>query len=136
MSLGIGAFAEKDFEDAGIVSYKYGVYNLNESKLRNQAHIADGTIIINKECFVEPEIHDKIKRINGRKKKVSVRVPREVDIVELIRNERIIIENSKFSRKMLYEENHTDVMAFRLISLIFKGYQTDSVIPDHVGFDK
>lgn len=136
MSLGIGAFAEKDFEDAGIVSYKYGVYNLNESELRNPAHIADGTIIIYKECFVEPEIHYKIKRINGRKKKVSVRVPREVDIVELIRNERIIIENSRFSRKLLNEDNHTDVMAYRLISLIFKAYQTDGIIPEHMIFHK
>ncbi len=136
MSIGIGAFAEKIFEDDEIVSYNYGVYDLNEPELHNLAHIADGTIIIYKECFVEPEIHYKNKRINGRKKKISVRIPREVDIIELIRNEKIIIENSRFSNKMLYEENHTDVMAYRLISLIFKGYQTDSVIPDNIGFDK
>ena len=135
MSLGTGAFAEKNFEDEEIVSYNYGVYDLNEAELRNPAHIADGTIIIKKECFVEPEIHEKIKRIKGRKKKASVSVPREVDIVELIHNEKIIIENSRFSRKMLYEENHTDVMAYRLISLIINMYQTDHVIPDHVGFD-
>lgn len=135
MSIGIGAFAEKIFEDEEIVSYNYGVYDLNEPELRNLAHIADGTIIIYKECFVEPEIHYKNKRINGRKKKISVRIPREVDIVELIRNEKIIIEKSRFSHKMLYEENHTDVMAYRLISIIINIYQTDDVIPDHVGYD-
>lgn len=135
MSLGTGAFAEKNYEDEEIVSYNYGVYNLNEPELRNLAYIADGTIIIKKECFVEPEIHYMNKRINGRKKKISVRIPREVDIVALIRNEKIIIENSRFSRKILYEENHTDVMAYRLISLIINMYQTDHVIPDHVGYD-
>lgn len=56
MSLGTGAFAEKIFEDDEIVSYNYGVYDLNEPELRNLAYIADGTIIIKKECFVEPEI--------------------------------------------------------------------------------
>ena len=135
MSLGTGAFAEKNYEDEEIVSYNYGVYNLNEPELRNSAYIADGTIIIKKECFVEPEIHDKKKRINGRKKKIPVRIPREVDIIELIRNEKIIIENSRFSRKILYEENHTDVMAYRLISMIINMYQTDDVTPDHVGYD-
>lgn len=135
MSLGTGAFAEKNYEDEEIVSYNYGVYNLNEPELRNLAYIADGTIIIKKECFVEPEIHYLNKRINGRKKKISVRIPREVDIVDLIRNEKIIIENSRFSRKILYEENHTDVMAYRLISMIINMYQTDDVIPDHVGYD-
>ena len=30
MSIGIGAFAEKIFEDDEIVSYNYGVYDLNE----------------------------------------------------------------------------------------------------------
>ena len=49
MSLGTGAFAEKNYEDEEIVSYKYGVYNLNEPELRNLAYIADGTIIIKKE---------------------------------------------------------------------------------------
>lgn len=135
MSLGTGAFAEKIFEDDEIVSYNYGVYDLNEPELRNLAYIADGTIIIKKECFVEPEIHYMNKRINGRKKKISVRIPSEVDIVDLIRNEKIIIENSRFSRKILYEENHTDVMAYRLISMIINMYQTDDVIPDHVGYD-
>ena len=135
MSLGTGAFAEKNYEDEEIVSYNYGVYNLNEPELHNLAHIADGTIIIYKECFVEPEIHYMNKRINGRKKKISVRIPSEVDIVDLIRNEKIIIENSRFSRKILYEENHTDVMAYRLISMIINMYQTDDVIPDHVGYD-
>lgn len=135
MSLGTGAFAEKNYEDEEIVSYNYGVYNLNEPELRNLAYIADGTIIIKKECFVEPEIHYMNKRINGRKKKISVRIPREVDIVDLIRNEKIIIENSRFSRKILYEENNTDVMAYRLISMIINMYQTDDVIPEHVGYD-
>ena len=43
MSLGTGAFAEKNYEDEEIVSYNYGVYNLNEPELRNSAYIADGT---------------------------------------------------------------------------------------------
>lgn len=135
MSLGIGVFAYRDLEDEDMVLYNYGVYDLNDPELRNSEHITDGSIIILKECFVEPEIHSKIKRINARKKRVSVRVPRYVDIVDLIRNESIIIENSRSCWKMLYEDDHTDIMAFRLVSLMFNKYQTDSVIPDHVRLD-
>ena len=62
MSIGIGAFAKKVAEDKKMVMYEYGGYNLNDPRYRNAEHLSDGTITILKECFVEPEIHKKLKR--------------------------------------------------------------------------
>jgi hypothetical protein len=135
MSLGIGAFANKVFEDNDVVSFKYGVYNMNEQELQNQSHISDGSITILKKTFVEPEIHNKIKRINGRKKKISIRVTKEVDISGLLRNKSIAIENSRFCWKTIEDESRADIMALRLVSKIFMQYQTDSVIPELISFD-
>lgn len=61
MSRGIGAHAKKVLEDDETVIYEYGGYNLNEPEYWNENHILDGTITIQKNCFVEPEIHEKLK---------------------------------------------------------------------------
>ena len=62
MSRGIGAHAKKVLEDDETVIYEYGGYNLNETEYWNENHILDGTITIQKNCFVEPEIHEKLKK--------------------------------------------------------------------------
>ena len=62
MSRGIGAHAKKVLEDDEIVVFEYGAYNLNEPEFRNEAHVYDGYITVLKECFIEPEIHEKVKR--------------------------------------------------------------------------
>lgn len=73
MSIGIGAFAKKVAEDKKMVMYEYGGYNLNDPRYRNAEHLSDGTITILKECFVEPEIHKKLKRQPFRKKKIIIK---------------------------------------------------------------
>ena len=56
MSMGIGACAYIIAEDDKSVIYKYGGFNLNDPKYRNDERLYDGTIMIQKECFAEPEI--------------------------------------------------------------------------------
>ncbi|MGN1120960.1 MAG: hypothetical protein ACI4RV_01255, partial [Eubacteriales bacterium] len=62
MSIGIGANANLVLQDDKKVIYKYGGYNLNEEPFKNEAHICDGTITVQRSCFLEPEIHEKLKK--------------------------------------------------------------------------
>ncbi len=38
-------------QDENTVIYQYGAYNLNESQYRNEKHLADGVIIIDKTFY-------------------------------------------------------------------------------------
>ena len=77
MSRGIGAYANKIFEDNETVIYEYGGYNLNAAEYRNENHLCDGSITILKRCFAEPEIHQKLKKMpSGRKKLVAKQIGR------------------------------------------------------------
>ena len=94
MSRGIGAHANLLLQDDKTVIYEYGGYNLSEEKYRNEAHIYDGTITIQRSCFLEAEIHEKIKKMpSGKKKLVTKRVPVEVDYPRYTEDGLIIIEN-------------------------------------------
>lgn len=73
MSRGIGAHAKIVLEDDVIVIYEYGGYNLNEPEFRNEAHVYDGYITVLKECFIEPEIREKVKKMPSGRKKWSLR---------------------------------------------------------------
>ena len=85
MSRGIGGSCRIVEEDEHTVIYEYGGYNLNKPEYRNPDRICDGLITIEKSALVEPEIHIKIKRMQGGNKKVvTKRVPREVPYIELI----------------------------------------------------
>ena len=59
MSRGFGAYAKLIAEDESSVIYEYGSYNLNEPGHSNDEHIKDGTITIQKNCFVDSEIQRK-----------------------------------------------------------------------------
>ena len=69
MSRGIGGSCRIVEEDEHTVIYEYGGYNLNKSEYRNPDRICDGLITVDKNVLVEPEIHTKIKRTQGGKKK-------------------------------------------------------------------
>lgn len=56
MSKGIGTNANLIFQDDTTIIYEYGNYNLNEEDLKDSNHIYDGTITIQKSCFLEPKI--------------------------------------------------------------------------------
>lgn len=68
MSRGIGAFVKLVLEDSETVIYEFGSYNLNDARYYNEEHICDGIITIARNCFAEPEIHEKMKKMpSGRK---------------------------------------------------------------------
>lgn len=51
MSIGIGAHANLIAEDKNTVMYEYGSYNLNDPQFRNENHLLDGFITIQRTCF-------------------------------------------------------------------------------------
>ncbi len=133
MSMGIGTFANKLREDADVVIYEYGSYNLNEVGFENKSRICDGSIAINKTCFIEPEIHKKLKKMPcGRKKIITKRIPVSVDYMTMIRDGLIIIENCGNCWRTTDDENYIDVMASRLLFYIFNKYQKYGEIPEHI----
>lgn len=93
MSMGVGAFADLVLEDENTLIYQYGGFNLNEAEYENASRISDGLITINKSCLVEPEIHEKLKRLpSGRKKPIVKRIPVCVDYPKMIKG-MITVEN-------------------------------------------
>lgn len=110
MSLGYGGSCKRELEDENMIIYSYSSYNLNEEQFRNSDRIYDGTITINKSCLIEAEIHEKIKKMpNGRKKLIVKRIPKSIDIFEMIAQGQIQIENSKNTWEMLQSFDYTPV---------------------------
>lgn len=134
MSRGIGGNCRIVEEDEHTVTYEYGGYNLNKPEYRNPDHICDGLITIDKNALVEPEIHTKIKRTQGGKKKsVTKRVPRDVPYIELIESGKIEIQNCGNCWQTL--QSGKDMIAFHLIFKIFNMYQEDGILPSTVSYN-
>ena len=136
MSRGFGACANKIIEDSEIVVYEYGGYNLNDPKYWNEDHLYDGSITIAKKCFVEPEIHQKLKKMpSGRKKLVVKRIPVSVDFGQMIEDGLIEVQSCSNCWQLTEDEPHIDIMVCRLLLKLFDQYQEDGIIPEHVGVD-
>jgi len=134
MSLGYGGACELIEINDRAVTYAYGPYNLNEGEYRNSEHIYDGRIIISRDAFVEPEIHQRIHRKpNGKKHVVVKRVRKDVDYSALLVAGKIVIENSRFCWR-IYPSGH-GMIALRLIFRIFDSYQDTGELPERVGYN-
>ena len=133
MSRGIGARANLVLEDEKTVMYEYGGYNLNEPEYRNEDHVYDGTITISRDCFAEPEIHAKLKKMpSGRKKLIIKRIPVSVDYP--ISDGRIIIENCSNCWQCTPDEN-IDVMALHILFYLFRQYQEEGKMPEYISYN-
>ena len=136
MSIGIGAFAKKAAEDTNTVIYEYGGYNLNDPRYWNKERLCDGAIIIQRDCFVEPEIHEKTKRLpSGRKKIVVKRIPVPVEYGKMLKDGRIVVDNSSNCWRTTDDELKVDVIACRLLHYIFLRYQDEGEIPELVSYN-
>lgn len=136
MSRGIGAYANLILQDDNTVIYEYGGYNLNEEKYRNEAHIYDGTITIQRSCFLEPEIHEKIKKMpNGKKKPVDKRVTVEVDYPRYIEDGLIVIGNCSNCWKTTNDEKYIDIMALHILYYLFLRYQEQGKMPEYISYN-
>lgn len=136
MSIGIGAHANKIADDDHTVIYEYGGYNLNDPKYRNEDHIYDGTITIQRECFAEPEIHEKLKKMpSGKKKLITKRIPVTVHYGEMIEDGRIVVENCSNCWRTSENYFHIDVMASKILFYIFLRYQEEGEIPEMISYN-
>ena len=89
-------------------------------------------ITIQKECFQEQEIHQKLKRMpSGRKRLVTKKIPVDVDYPTMIDKGLITIENSKYAWHLC--EDGVNIMAYRVIRKILYEYQTEGKIPELIG---
>lgn len=133
MSRGFGGSARMVLQDENTVVYEYAPFNLNEPEYRNGDHIYDGLITISKDSLVEPEIHEKLKRMpSGRKKLIVKRIRRDVDYTALLAAGKIIVENSRFCWHMVGTEKNIGMMAMRIIFRIYGHYQDEGVLPETV----
>ncbi len=136
MSIGIGAYAKKIAEDDSSVIYEYGGYNLNDPRYRNEDHIYDGIITIQKDCFIEPEIHEKVKKMpSGRKKTITKRILVEVHYDEMLTEGRITIENCSNCWHTTEDDLKVDIMACHLLFWIFRSYQEEGAIPGSYSYN-
>jgi hypothetical protein len=127
MSHGYGGDAFKLSEDSNQVLYTYGVYNYNEPYIPNTPTIRDGSFTIDKSSLVEPEIHTKIKKINGKKKEIIKKIPKYIDFCEIYESGAIHVENSKFC--FAKSEYDIDYIAITLITKVYNYYQELGTLP-------
>ena len=86
MSLGEGAKAYIVLQDDQTVMYMYGCFSSYYDKNWGEPVDCDGLITIQKECFQEPEIHQKLKRMpSGRKRLVTKKIKNAEDTVEAMK---------------------------------------------------
>ena len=136
MSIGIGAVAKLISQGNNCVIYQYGGYNLNEEEYMNAKRIYDGKIIIQICCFQEPEIHEKVKKMPGGKKKlITKRIPVSVDYAQMIDEGLIKIENCSNCWKVTDDGKGHDVMALHLLYKIFQNYQVEGKIPALISYN-
>lgn len=134
MSKGFGGWCYITEEDNNKVIYQYGAYNFNDPKYRNEEHVADGMIIIDKNSLIEPDIHKKIKRFpDGKKKLVVKRIVVKVPYKELYENRKIQIQNCSVCWKTVIEDGR-DFIAWNLIWKIFTEYQEEGSLPEKVSY--
>ena len=135
LSRGFGAYAKKIIDDSEAVLYEYGSFNLNDANYSNKERISDGIITIQKECFVEPEIHEKIKKLPSvRKKLITKRVLVDVDYGNFLIKGKIIVENCSNCWHKIMNELQVDAMACHLLYYIFEQYQIDGKIPEKISY--
>ena len=136
MSRGIGAHANLILEDEQNVIYEYGGYNLNDLEYNNENHLYDGMIIISRECFVEPEIHEKIKKMpSGRRKVISKRIPISVDYGKMQEEGLIKVENCSNCWQVTEGKLNIDVMVCYILFYVFRKYQEEGKIPEYISYN-
>lgn len=128
MSMGYGASAILIAADDCCYMYAYGSINLNQYE---EEPIRDGIIIIDKSCFIEPEIRRKTKHCpHGKKELIENKIMKPISFDEYWDSRKVLIENC--SRPLrLYDG--VDVMARELVMKMFKEYMQTGKIEKMVG---
>ena len=136
MSRGFGGSARIVLQDENTVVYEYAPYNLNEPEYRNSERTYDGLITISKDSMVEPDIHEKLKRMpSGRKKLIVKRIRRDVDYSALLDAGKITIESSRYCWHFVGTEKNIGMIAMRIIFRIYDHYQDEGMLPEMVSIN-
>lgn len=129
MSKGYGGYAHLVEADDNLVIYTYCCYNVNLPDYKHFRELEDGELYIDRDAFVEPEIHEKtVRTASGRKKQVIKRIKRDVPFGELFENKKIIVKNASGAWKTV--ESGEDVMALKILFKVFNDYQEQGTIPE------
>lgn len=131
MTLGYRGYARKYSEDDTHIIYEYSIENWNRP-YRHEDQLFDGLIVMDKSTFVEPEIHEKLKKMpSGRKRLITKKILVRVDVWKLIKEGKIEIQNSSRAWKKYYEIDYYAVM---LCDIIYTKYQETGLAPEMTGF--
>ena len=132
MSIGYGGRLILACQDGELAIYHYACGNINKGLNTYYTDIArlDGIIAVDKTCFVEPEIHRKIKKLpSGRKKPIEKRILVPVDYGTYIKDGRITIQNASACWRTI---DGIDFMALRLLYELFDEYQEQGALPERI----
>ena len=103
---------------------------------KNENHLYDGMITIPRECFVEPVIHEKKKKMpSGRRKVISKRIPISVDYGKMLEEGLIKVENCSNCWQVTEGKMHIDVMVCHILFYVFRKYQEEGKIPEHISYN-
>ena len=131
MSIGIGGRAELITYDNTDVIYAYSVYNLNEAAYKDSLSLLDGEIHLKRNCFTEPEIHQKVvRKPSGRKVIEEKRIINIPDYETMIIDDSITIKNASHCFKT--NTDGIDTMALRLLHILFREYQETGKLPEQI----
>ena len=133
MSIGFGGYADLVQADDKLVTYVYCCYNVNNVDYKQYMKMEDGEIYIERVAFVEPEIHERIKKLpSGRKKNIVKRIPRSVPIDELLSAGKIRVKNASGTWRTTV--SGTDIMALKILFKLFNEYQVSGQLPEHISW--
>ena len=112
------------------ISIEKQIEKTKDRYYRNEGHLRDGYLTIQRECFIAPEVHEKMKKMpSGRKKLVIKKIPVDVKYREMIQDGRILVENCRNTWRTTDDELSVDIMACHLLTKIFLSYQTEGASP-------
>ncbi|SDZ95960.1 hypothetical protein SAMN02745687_01218 [Lachnospiraceae bacterium NK3A20] len=132
MSMGYCGYADLQDSDETMVVYLYCCYNANDDYERFM-QIEDGELYIERDAFVEPEIHEKIKKSpSGRKRLIEKRIKKDIPFGDLLNSGKIKVKNASGTWKTL--AYGIDFMAYNILFKLFDEYQETGVLPDHISW--
>ena len=133
MSMGYCGYADIQALDDTLVIYSYCCYNLNIDGYERFRGLDDGELYIERDAFVEPEIHEKIRKTaSGKKVLITKRIRRDVHFEGLFNTGKIKVKNA--SGTWQTTRSGIDTMALHILYSIFDEYQEIGKLPEHISW--
>jgi len=130
MSKGHCGYAHLAVGDDTLLLYSYCAYDANRADWQEIKKKEDGEIAIDRDSLIEPEVHEKVKRLpSGKRTTVVKRIEREVPYEDLLQAKKIRIQNA--SGAWDFSETGIDEVALKIVHKIFSEYQKTGNIPDY-----